>query len=360
MRREFLQLANKYKTQNIAGYWASEKLDGTRCFWDGGVSRGVPTSQVPWANLIDPKTGEPKKKVKPIATGLWSRPGNPIIAPDWFLNQLPSCLLDGELFAGRGNFQLCRHIVAGDTPGEEWDKIRYCVFGSPSFDAVFSDGLIKTPTQITTMNLEANAKFYEERAQTGVLVNFKSLQVPVPFHDELMFLLNMVTTECGVVDMIPQGQLPDDQAEAKACVERMLASFLDLGGEGLVLRCNEAGWEPKRIKGLLKVKPEDDDEGTVTGFTSGRKTNKGSKLLGLIGALILDYKGQRLELSGLTDEERAFDTDEAEEWAIRNPGEDMPSGIQGLHFKIGYTVTFRYCGLTDAGLPKFARYWRKR
>ena len=357
-RRELVQLANKYKGQNVANYWASEKLDGTRCWWDGGASRGVPTSQVPWASLLNPKTGEPKKKIKPIATGLWSRGGNPIIAPDWFLNQLPSCLLDGELFAGRGNFQLCRHIVGGDTPGAEWDKIRYCVFGSPSFDALFRDGVIKTPSHLCTISLEDCNRFYEGRA--GVLQDFRSLKNPVPFHEELRFLLEMVTTECGVVDMIPQGQLPDDEDEAKAIVEKMLASFLDLGGEGLVLRCDEAAWEPKRSKGLLKVKPEDDDEGTITGFTAGRETNKGSKLLGMIGALILDYKGQRMELSGLNNLERGFSTIVETATARCQPGEDMPATTQGKVFRVGDKVSFKYCGLTDKGLPKFARYWRKR
>ena len=41
----------------------------------------------------------------------------------------------------------------------------------------------------------------------------------------------------------------------------------------------------------------------MTGFTSGRETNKGSRLLGKIGALITDFNGKRLELSGLTDTE---------------------------------------------------------
>ena len=44
----------------------------------------------------------------------------------------------------------------------------------------------------------------------------------------------------------------------------------------------------------------------MVGFTSGRETHKGSRLLGKIGALIVDYQGKRLELSGLTDAEREF------------------------------------------------------
>src|SRR4051812_13731200 len=55
-RREFLQLADTYDAEkhDIAGFYISEKLDGTRCFWDGGISRGEPTASVPWANIIDP------------------------------------------------------------------------------------------------------------------------------------------------------------------------------------------------------------------------------------------------------------------------------------------------------------------
>jgi hypothetical protein len=90
-RRELLQLADRYDPRKhyVAGWFVSEKLDGTRCFWDGGISRGLPTEQVPWASIIDPKTGQKKTKIKPVATGLWSRYGNPIMAPDWWLNQLP-------------------------------------------------------------------------------------------------------------------------------------------------------------------------------------------------------------------------------------------------------------------------------
>ena len=114
-RREFLQLAHTYDAakHKIAGWYVSEKLDGTRAFWDGGLSRGQPTKLIPWASVIDPKTKKPKDRVKPVATGLWSRYGNPIMAPDWFLDSLPPIFLDGELWTGRGSFQLCRSICAG-------------------------------------------------------------------------------------------------------------------------------------------------------------------------------------------------------------------------------------------------------
>ncbi|MHC4302551.1 MAG: DNA ligase-like domain-containing protein, partial [Planctomycetota bacterium] len=145
-RREFLQLAKKFDPDkhDPSGMWISEKLDGTRVFWDGGITRGLPTDQVPWASIINPKTGDRKPKIKPVATGLWSRYGNPIIAPDWWLNQLPSMFLDGELFAGRGNFQTLRSITAKDVAEEDaWRKVQFAVFGSPAPSQVFAAGEIK-------------------------------------------------------------------------------------------------------------------------------------------------------------------------------------------------------------------------
>jgi hypothetical protein len=51
-KREFLQLAHKLdaKKHGIGGWLYSEKLDGERCFWDGGVSTGLAKSEIPWAN----------------------------------------------------------------------------------------------------------------------------------------------------------------------------------------------------------------------------------------------------------------------------------------------------------------------
>src|SRR5262249_52968060 len=124
-RREFLQLAKTYRPgkDKIGGGDLSEEADRTPRFLDGGPTPGVPTEQVPWASIPDPKTGKPKSKVKPLATGLWSRYGNPIIAPDDFLNLLPCVPLDGELWAGRGSFQLCRSICGGDSPDARFSQI---------------------------------------------------------------------------------------------------------------------------------------------------------------------------------------------------------------------------------------------
>jgi len=355
-RREFLQLAKKYNPEKskINGYLISEKLDGSRCFWDGGVSRGVATVGVPWASLINPKTGQRKPKIKPVATGLWSRYGNPIMAPDWFLDTLPPTFLDGELWAGRGNFQLCRSIVAGDKPDPRFDQIQYAVYGSPSFDRVFMNGEIKNPNFHCHIDLDQIADWLGGCSVCPLLLGPGGT-----FNDELRHLENYLGNS-DFAFTLTQSLLPNNEQEAHEFVEAFLIDVLDDGGEGVVIREPEAIYTPKRVNALLKYKPFDDDEGTITGFTSGRKTDKGSKHLGKIGALILDFDGKRLELSGLTDIEREFLTPAMCCHASEHPGVDMPPVFQGRHFKVGQQVTFKYRELSDEGIPKEARYWRKR
>ena len=165
----------------------------------------------------------------------------------------------------------------------------------------------------------------------------------------------MAHPQCGI-----KIKLSDDEPTARKEVEAYLKQVLDRGGEGVIIRNPAAQWTPKRVNDLLKYKPFSDAEALITGFTSGRKTGKGSKHLGKIGALITDYKGKRLELSGLTDAEREFLSDAMSEHATRHPGEDMPEGTQGRYFKVGQTVSFKFRELSDDGIPKEARHWRPR
>jgi len=361
-RREFLQLADKFVVgkHDPSGMYVSEKLDGTRVFWDGGISRGVPTEQVPWANIMDPKKpGELKKKIKPVASGLWTRYGNPIIAPDWWLNTLPQMFLDGELFAGRGNFQELRSIVAKDVADTEaWREVKFAVFGTPSPGQVFQAGQIKNPQFILDVDPDVILKFTAERSEAGVMEEFMH-HGTLTFVEELQLLQSSLSLlDDSTAYLHQQWRLPDDRSMAEQTLNEFFDVILDKGGEGAILRAPESLWLPKRVKTLLKVKPFTDDQGAVTGFTSGRETDKGSKLRGLIGALVLEYNGKRLELSGLTDEERRFETEEMTAHAYQNPGADMPLHFQGKHFKIGDVVEFKYRELSDDGIPKEARYLR--
>lgn len=365
-RREFLMLAKTYnaKRHSVGGWYVSEKLDGTRVFWDGGISRGQSTIDVPYANTVDPKTGRMKKKIKPFATGLWSRYGNPIMAPDWFLNLLPCIPLDGEIWAGRGNFQLCRSICGGDTPGPYWDQAEFAVFSCPPVDKIFGDGEIRNSNMHLKI-LKQNVDLWFHK--TNVITDFQYLSGDrVTFDIELASLRDAIPSE-GRIYLHQQKRLPLNVKEAASAIEQELQRVIDLGGEGLIIRDPDGKWTPKRVGTVLKYKPFHDAEGILIGFTSGRETDKGSRHLGRIGALILDYKGKRLELSGLTDEERAFNDppdvwwpDSMAAYATQHPGIDMPDWITAKHFKRGDLVTFKYRELSNDGIPKEARFWRKR
>lgn len=372
-RREFLQLADTYAQakHSIAGHYISEKLDGTRCFWDGGLTRGMPTRDVPWAGIFDPKKPtETKAKIKPISTGLWSRYGNPIIAPDEFLNALPCCPLDGELWAGRGNFQLCRSICAGDTPDPRFmDKISYAVYSTPSLAQVFQTGLIKNAQMVREIDAAEVREFVArclEKFGGEFAADFASVEPHATYNDELLFLRDAIETQNEKVFMHRQIRLSGEEDIARAQAEKFLSEVLDLGGEGAVIRSGLSPWTPKRHKGLLKFKPFEDAEAIVLGYRAGKEGKQGN-VLGKIGTLLVRTTSLKnnveFELgSGLTYMDREIDPLPAYEWACRNPGEIIPEsfGKIATHFTVGCTVTFKYRELSDDGIPKEGRYWRRR
>ena len=350
MKQEYLILGHSFlpAKHNIAGWMLSEKLDGRRGYWDGGLSRGERASQVPYANTVK----DARLKVDPIATGLWSRTGKVVHAPDWWLDKLPLIPLDGELWIGRGRFQELSKIVASFDKGPEWDLVKLMVHDSPPFNRFLKD------RRVTVRDYEFEIKnaldFYLEHCNCDL----RSPSVTWTFELVQRWLKGK---ELGSrVILMDQERLPFNHLDAVKIIEQRLKDLLLTGAEGVMLRKHSSFWLPQRCHTLLKYKPWHDDEATITGFTSGRRTTKGSRLLGRIGALIVDYKGKRLELSGLTDNERYFSTQRETLFAKDVPGAVMPGDFEGAHFKVGQVITFKYRELSDDGIPKEARYWRKR
>lgn len=363
-RREFLQLADTYsdKKHKIAGFLISEKLDGTRCFWDGGISRGVKTENVPYAGITDPKTGKRKAKIKPYATGLWSRYGNPIIAPDWFLNSLPCCPLDGELWAGRGKFQLARSICAGDDPDPRFDQIQYAVYGSPPLDAVFRSGEIKGSQMVANLDAASIQAWVMKRLED--FEDFRYVPAGGTFDNELMFLREIMQVADDRVFLHQQIRLPEDEEQARKFAYDFMDKILDQQGEGCIIRDPQANWTPKRHKGLLKFKPYEDAEAVIIGYKAG-EIGKTGNMLGKIGAIKVRalpeaMNGCEFALSGMKMNEREFVYADDVEFATNWPGKDMPPTANGKTLKLGDKITFKYRELTDDGIPKEARYWRKR
>jgi DNA ligase-1 len=217
-----LLLANVWNPSiDPTGWWISEKYDGLRGYWDG-------------------------KK-------LWSRKGNPISAPDYFLAELPKDIaLDGELWIGRGKFEETISTVLSQTPDERWKGVQFMVFDAPQATGTF-----------------------EQRTD---------------------FLRKTLAPGNQHVKLVLQ-QRCESVKHLLAERDRVVA----LGGEGVMLRKPESEYEPRRSPTLLKVKPQDDAEATVIAHSPGKGKNAGK-----LGSLRV-RTGEGLEFSigtGFTDAQR--------------------------------------------------------
>lgn len=324
MKREFLMLANKFdeNKHNPVGMYASEKLDGCRCYYDGGITRGLLVNDVPWANV--------EKSRRPLrSTGLWSRYGKTIQAPDWFLDKLPLRPMDGELWSGRGKFQETISIVKQLCPDERWVKISFKVFDVPSYHQVFCTGEIKNSN-------------YKKAFRDIMPWIYK--RTDKYLHESKYFY--------EVVNELNHEQVKINTKEHfLAEIERISR----LGGEGIMLRDPLSCWTPARCHFLLKCKPHIDDEAIVIGYVWGKETELGSKLLGKMGSLIVSWQGKQFKLSGFTDEERQMPSPTL---GMLHQGEIAT--VASEIFPLGSKVTFSYRELTDDGIPKEARYLRTK
>lgn len=352
--REFLQLAHTFDPikHSVGGWYYSSKLDGMRCFFDGGMTRGMLCRDIPFANIEKHARFVEEKR----STGLWSRYGQPIAAPDWWLDKLPKTWLDGELYAGTGRFQHVVATVKDHVAGDGWKDISYMVFDSPGGMALCQDGRINN----TNFKKELSNLYMWFAGRADV----RNMGPESSFMSTYQWLREQ-NIENDVVKVHTQERLPFSQTKVLSIIDEQLEQITSLGGEGLMLRKPESKWEPYRSHNLLKVKRLQDAEATVIGYITGRKTDLGSKLLGKMGALLVQMdNGIKFELSGFTDEERLLQwnngsVSEAEIWARLNPETMCPDFISAIHFSRGSRVTFKFRELTLDNVPKEARYHRR-
>lgn len=360
MKRLFLQKAMTHNSTKhaVVGQYLSEKLDGIRAFWDGGISRGLPCSEVPYANTT--------KDTKPhIATGLWSMNAKAIFAPDWWLDKLPPFPVDGELWCGHGKHQQTKSAVSTHVPiDERWQSVQYMLFDSPNLSDILFDGSINTTTHKATFN-NIEQWLYAEGISWEHKWDLLAGDYAFSFTHNYMldhFSSNDTAKIVTQTLVLSEGQ-----------VQTELRRVLALGGEGIILRSPDAHYSPSRVHSCTKWKPYIDDEAIVTGrIKTGRQTVLGSKLLGLMGALEVCWNGKYFWLSGFTDLERELiDTKElpvslqaakhsAHTWACNNPDTLGLPNIQALLFRTGDKITFKFREITEAGLPKEASYLRQR
>jgi DNA ligase-1 len=179
---------------------------------------------------------------------LVSRLGNPIDAPDFFIAGFPADMcLDGELFAGRAQFQQTVSIARRQNGGELWRDLRFVVFDAP-----------------------CNPGGFEERLAAVVQAEFLVLH-------------------------------PHEPCRSAEHLQEELKRVEALGGEGLMMRRKQSAYKFGRSQVLLKVKTFKDDEAIVYGHQPGKGRHSGR-----MGALQCKLKGG-IEFkvgTGFSDQER--------------------------------------------------------
>lgn len=262
-----LLLAKKWNGEDPTGWYMSEKLDGVRAFWDA-------------------------KKRK-----LFSRNGNEFDAPDWFTKQFPSHDCDGELWAGRGNFQIAVGI-ARSKASADWERLEYIVFD------------------------DCGAGTFEERYG-------RIQKIGSPPSSSGIF-----QTSGDVFQSLYISYLEHQYCSGHEHLQFDLALIESLGGEGVMLRKAKSKYVRGRSNSLLKVKTFGDAEAVVVDHIEGE-----GKHAGTLGAIVCELPdGVRFKIgSGFTDNQRSS-------------GEP----------KIGSTITFKFQGSTNRGVPRFASFLRSR
>jgi DNA ligase-1 len=224
-----IQRANIYSDDvQVDEFLVSEKLDGVRGYFDG--------------------------------TKFISRQGNIINAPEWFIKDFPKEHLDGELWIGRGKFELVSKIIRSKKPkDEDWKKLRFMIFDLPKSPEIF----LKRYQAMLNLVAQSNSKYLQA---------------------------------------IEQFEVKD-----KKQLNNLLELTIKNGGEGLMLHRKNSFYKAERNDDLLKLKTFEDAEGVVIAHIAGK-----GKFANKMGALLVeieseDKNGQKIRFkigSGFTDEQR--------------------------------------------------------
>lgn len=218
-----LWLANRYRAgTSLPDYWLSEKYDGIRGHWNGHQLR--------------------------------TRHGNPLTPPTWFTQDWPQTSFEGELWAGRGQFEKTASILQQKQASDAaWRELSFMVFDLPGHAGTFTQRMTDYQQIVNRLNQSWVKAVEQTRCRT---------------HEELTHSLNQAVSA---------------------------------GAEGLMLHRADSHYKSGRSDDLMKVKPQHDAEAKVVGHVMGQ-----GKHTQRLGALWVETpQGLRFKLgTGLKDSER--------------------------------------------------------
>lgn len=189
--------------------------------------------------------------------------------------------------------------------------------------------LVRKTKNITDEDLKKSASiveyhlydFYQDDAISG-------LDESVPYSKRLQYLNTIPTNEYIDGDCIKVVETVE--VKNKEHFESLYKALIEDGEEGAIIRFKSSPYEHKRSKLLLKVKPEDDDEGILLEVHKGEGNwGNGAK------TVTIQWKDKTFDVTlKCSMEEAVTFWDNRESW-------------------IGKKVTFKYFGLTGLGVPQY-------
>ncbi|MBZ7954571.1 DNA ligase [Campylobacter sp. W0018] len=231
--------------------------------------------------------------------GIWdgkslkTRKNQTITPPAFFMKNFPPFALDGELWINRNQFDLVSSLIRTTrSDANLWKKVSYNVFDVPKACEEFN---------LNPCSLENRLQVLQKYLQKN----------PNPY-----------------IKIIPQIPIENEKH-----LNEFYENIVKNKGEGVVIRKNLNPYERGRSKQALKLKPYNDAECQVIGYTKGK-----GKFENQVGALICKTTDNKIIKigSGLKDKDR------------KNP----PS--------IGTIITYKFSGLTKNSLPRFPVFLRIR
>jgi len=252
-----------------------------------------------------------------------SRTGKLFHAPKWFLAGMPSAktlkgkIIDGELWAGRENFQLMGTVRKKVPVPEEWCNIQFVVYDITNIDKGFVER-IKELLKIVRITKEK----WSTITQKNMDYPFNNQECPISFTEQ-------------------------KKITSHKQMDAFYNNILSKGGEGIMLKHPNSSYTNGRSSNMLKYKPSFDREAMIIGYNSGKGKYK-DKLGAFVCKPLINH-----------DTFMTVDDDENHIFTLSGMDDKIRDNYEKTH-QTGTIITYECSGWTDKGIPRFARYLRKR
>ena len=253
----------------------------------------------------------------------YSRSGKEFYPPKWFFESMPppdligDKIIDGELWAGRDNFQLMGVVRKKKPIDEEWTDIQYITYDITSMDDTFINRL-KELKKINKF-CETRWKIMKKRTLQSP---YKNLDCPIQHAEQIII-------------------------KSDKHMESYYKNIIDNHGEGIMIKHPLQHYESGRSSYLLKYKPTFDREAIIIDYKFGN-----GKYKNLLGSFICKQLINH-------DTYMTIDDDKDHIFTLSGMDDKIRNNYKQTH-PIGTIITFEYSGVTDKGVPRFGRYVRKR